>query len=105
MSRHGKIAANKTLLVVNIDKEMKAALKALAKKSNRSLSNFVVTELLRAAAAAAEPKKSRPKFPGQQNRQPPWGQLIAFPGPPKCEATAGKKVDDIPGQLGKIMEL
>lgn len=63
MSRHGKIAANKTLLVVNIDKEMKAALKALAKKSNRSLSNFVVTELLRAAAAAAESQKKPPKIP------------------------------------------
>lgn len=58
MSRHGKRAADKTLLSVNIPKELKAELESLAVADNRTLSNFVVTELIKHTQRA---KRKPPK--------------------------------------------
>lgn len=47
MSRHGKRAKNKDLLVVLIKKEDKAELRKLAAAENRTLSNYALTILLK----------------------------------------------------------
>ena len=45
MSRHGKIAAHKALLSVNVESETKKALFDLAEKEGRTLSNYVAWRL------------------------------------------------------------
>lgn len=59
-NRHGKLADNKDILSVNIEKAVKEDLAQLAKDENRTLSNYVATELAKLVAKAKRAKAKPP---------------------------------------------
>lgn len=59
-NRHGKLAENKDILSVNIEKTVKDELALLAKDENRTLSNYVATELAKLVTKAKRAKEKPP---------------------------------------------
>ena len=72
-NRHGKLAENKSLLSVNIEKELKKRLAQLAKGQNRTLSNYVATELARHVATHLHHAGHKEKPPDKNRRTPGVG--------------------------------